>query len=98
MKGVAMRYAIEVETREANGVITPHTVRFHSSAKTLPGLMAAAHRVYAKWLTDARFAHNGDIARLPDFVPYKIERRYDFDRDRFTYERHPVCDIYGQLC
>lgn len=93
-----MRYAIEVETREANGVMTSHTVRFRSTAKTLPGLMAAAYRAYDVWLTDTRFAHNGDIAHLPDFVPYKIVRRYDFDHDRFTYERHPVCDIYGQLC
>lgn len=88
-------YAIDVDVVEiGSNVRDSVTLRFKSRAKTLPGLMAAAYVRYQTWLKESE---SYMPAHVPDFVPYRLTKRYDFDHDRFTYGCEPICDIFGQL-
>lgn len=70
-------------------------LKFRSRAKTLPGLMAAAHKRYQWWLkSDPKYMP----VCVPDFVPYRVIRVWDHDYGRYVYDREPVCDIFGQFC
>lgn len=89
-------YAMDIDIVPISGsnARTTRTLRFKSKAKTLPGLMAAAYRRYQEWLDiDTGYMP----ACVPDFVPYRLTREYDFDQDRFTYGCAPICDIFGHL-
>lgn len=89
-------YAIDIDVKRIDNpsVTDTITLKFKSRAKTLPGLMARAYYRYRAWLSVA-----GDYmpAHGPDFIPYRLTRVYDFDRDRFTYGCAPVCDIFGNV-
>lgn len=89
-------YAMDIDiTRIGSNARDTITLRFTSRAKTLPGIMAAAYRRYQEWLDTDKGAMP---VCVPDFVPYRLVKEYDFDRDRFTYGCAPICDIFGHLC
>lgn len=89
-------YAIDIDVKRTTDESDRATVtlKFKSRAKTLPGLMAAAYKRYQWWLKSNPVYMP---VCVPDFVPYRFTREYDFDHDRFTYGSEPICDIFGQL-
>ena len=87
-------YAIDIDVKLIGNpsIMDTITLKFKSRAKTVPGLMERAYYRYRAWLVVA-----GDYmpAHVPDFMPYRLTRVYDFDHDCFTYGSEPICDIFG---